>query len=107
MTRPYALSLVPERLWQAINPWTINMPIEINLGHAGDADLEREILDDIGSYGRQIGRIGDALEVLLRHFKPTDLTEAEQEALALLTAQLVEIRNIKQRSEGNRKTAST
>ena len=43
--------------------------INIDLGDTADSDLERKILDKVGSYGRQIGRIGDALEVILKHVK--------------------------------------
>jgi hypothetical protein len=69
---------------------------DIDLGHTKAPELEREILDDVGSYGRQIGRIGDAVEVLLRHFKPEGhITEAEQDAIAILRAQLAEVREIK------------
>jgi hypothetical protein len=61
--------------------------------------LQRQILEDVGSYGRQIGRMGDAVEVLLRHFKPDDrLSEAEQNAIVILKGQLAEIREIKQTS---------
>jgi hypothetical protein len=35
--------------------------INIDLGDTAESDLERKILDRVGSYGRQIGRIGDAL----------------------------------------------
>jgi len=48
---------------QTINPWTwffrgINQfgLININLGSSADPDLEQQILEDVGSYGRQIGR---------------------------------------------------
>ena len=34
----------------------------------GESDLERKLLDQVGSSG-QLGRIGDALEVILKHVK--------------------------------------
>lgn len=39
--------------------------VNIDLGNAGDEELEREILTQVGSYGRQIGQIADAVEVLI------------------------------------------
>jgi hypothetical protein len=40
--------------------------------------VEEDMLSDVGSYGKQIGRIGDALIVLLAHFHPkTPLTHDE------------------------------
>lgn len=40
--------------------------ININLGQSSDPDVEQEVLSDVGTQGKQIGRIGDALTVLLR-----------------------------------------
>jgi hypothetical protein len=36
-------------------------------GSAGRHGQEQAILDQVGSYGKQPGHIGDALQVLLRH----------------------------------------
>ena len=75
MSTPFQISLAPHQLWQAINPMTFNQQgaqfgfINIDLGNTAESDLERKILDKVGSYGRQIGRIGDALEVILKHVK--------------------------------------
>jgi hypothetical protein len=63
---------------QSINPFTAFFSpvgsqfsvVNINLGQSSDPDVEREVLSDVGTYGRQIGRIGDALIVLLAHFHP-------------------------------------
>lgn len=46
---------------------------------------------------RQLGRIGDALAVLIRHIKLEDLTQEENLALLLLQEQLREIERIKNR----------
>src|SRR5215469_9065545 len=63
----FNLSLAPSRLTQTINPWTFNLGslFTINLGDSGDPELEPRILDKVGSYGRQIGRLGDVLGILL------------------------------------------
>jgi len=65
-------------------------------GQTHEPELERAILDEVGSYGRQLGRLGDALEVLLRHANLDDLSDAEQGTLDILMGQLAEIRAIKQ-----------
>jgi len=75
--------------------------INIDLGGAGDASLERTILDNVGSYGRQIGRIGDALDVLLKHVKLENLTSDEQDALDILKGQLAAVRQAKARRRGS------
>ncbi len=102
MSKPFQISLAPQELWQAINPWTFSQQgsqfglININLGQTPDQDGEQEILDRVGSYGRQLGRIGDALEVLLNHLKLDGLSLAEQDALTVLKGQLAEVRQVKQ-----------
>jgi hypothetical protein len=61
---------------QSISPWTALFSplgnqlgvININLGQSSDPDVEQEVLSDVGTYGKQLGRIGDALIVLLRDF---------------------------------------
>ena len=101
MSTPFQISLAPDQLWQAINPWTFNQQgaqfglINIDLGNAGKSDLERKLLDRVGSYGRQLGRIGDALEVILKHVKLGDLKPEEQDALDILKGQLASVRQVK------------
>jgi hypothetical protein len=88
---------------QTINPWNWFMNlfgnqfglINIDLGKSSDPQLEEQILSDVGSYGRQIGQIGDALQVLIRHVNLTGLSSDEQRALNALQFQLEEINRLK------------
>jgi hypothetical protein len=102
MSKNFQISLAPQRLWQAINPWTFLQQgaqfgfINIDLGQTPHPETEQMILDDVGSYGRQLGRIGDALEVILNHVKLEGLSQAEKDALAILRGQLAEVRKVKQ-----------
>jgi hypothetical protein len=91
---------------QSINPWTAFFSpigsqlgvININLGQSSAPDVEQEMLSDVGSYGRQIGRIGDALIVLLAHFHPqSPLTPEETAAIAALKKMLNEVADVKQK----------
>lgn len=101
---PFRVALAPDQLWQAINPWSFYNQgaqvglVNISLGQTRYPDVERKVLDEVGSYGRQLGRIGDALEVLINHFDQTGLKQPEKDALAILAGQLAEIRKVKQRS---------
>jgi len=103
VTKAFQVSLAPEKLWQAINPWTFYQQgaqfglVNVNLGQTPRPDIEQAVLDEVGSYGRQLGRIGDALEVLLKHVKLEGLNKDEEDALTILSGQLAEIRNIKKR----------
>ena len=101
MSTPFQISLAPDQLWQAINPMTFNQQgaqfgfINIDLGNTAESDLERKILDKVGSYGRQIGRIGDALEVILKHVNLANLNPDEQDALDILKGQIAAVRQAK------------
>lgn len=103
MAKSFQLSLAPQKLWQAINPWSFYQQgaqfgfINIDLGHTNHPDVEQEILDDVGSYGRQLGRIGDVLEVLMNHVDRDKLDPKERDAIDVLRGQLAEVRKIKQR----------
>jgi len=105
MPNTFQLSLAPQKLWQAINPWTFYQQgaqfgfINIDLGQTAHPDVEQKILDEVGSYGRQLGRIGDALEVLLKHVQFKDAPSPEEmDALTILQGQLAEIRKVKDRA---------
>ena len=37
----------------------------VNLGRSSAPEVEADILENVGSYGRQLGRIGEVLEVLV------------------------------------------
>jgi hypothetical protein len=95
----FNVSLAPSRLDQVINPWTWN----INLGGSTDTVLERRLLDDVGSYGRQIGQLGDALGVLIDLVAPegvrNDLSQKQQDALAKALKQLELIDTLKRARE--------
>jgi len=89
---------------QSINPWTAFFSpigsqlgvININLGQSSDPDVEQEVLSDVGTYGKQIGRISDALIVLLAHFHPKRaLTSEEAAAIDALKDMLNKVADVK------------
>ncbi len=91
---------------QTINPWTsIFNPlgsqfglVNISLGRSSNPEIEQQVLDDVGSYGRQLGRIGDVLVVLLDHFKPDrPLTADETKRIDGLRDMLAEIEAVKRK----------
>lgn len=105
MSKPFQVSLAPDKLWQAINPWTFYGQgaqyglINIDLGQTPRPDIEQKILDQVGSYGRQLGRIGDALEVLLDNLNLRTLNDRERDVLAVLRGQLAEVRQVKRAAQ--------
>jgi hypothetical protein len=89
---------------QAINPWTAFMwPIagqtgsaNVRIGQSSEPAVEGDVLSDVASYGMQLGRIGDALIVLLAHFRPAaPLTKEETDAIDDLREMLVKIADVK------------
>jgi hypothetical protein len=69
-------------------------PITVNLGRSGSQATEKDALS-IASYGRQLGRIGDALIVLLKHVKLEHLSSDEEEAIVDLKCMLHEMAKLK------------
>jgi hypothetical protein len=89
---------------QSINPWTwLFNPVgsqiglvNIELGQSSNPAVEEEVLSDVASYGKQLGRIEDALLVLLAHFHPErKLTPAEEKALSDLKAIAIDVAAVK------------
>jgi hypothetical protein len=89
---------------QSINPWTwffnpvgsqVGL-VNIELGQSSNPAVEEEVLTDVASYGKQLGRIEDALLVLLAHFRPErPLTTEEEATISSLKMIIAEIAAIK------------
>lgn len=71
--------------------------INVMPGTSTNPAVEQQVVTDVGSYGKQLGRIGDVVAVLLRHL-PQDvkLAPEEQRAITDLKSMLNEIANIKE-----------
>ena len=94
--------LTPSWLSQSINRQLFQGAhfgfFNIELGQTQHPEIEQDILDEVGSYGRQLGRIGDAIEVLAKHIDRRKLSQEERDALTILEAQLAQIRAVKRRT---------
>jgi hypothetical protein len=85
---------VSQTFAQTFAPW---MNLTVNLGQSTNPEVEKDALC-VASYGKQLGRIGDALIVLLRHFEHKEkLDEAEKQAITDLQSMLNEIANVKEK----------
>jgi hypothetical protein len=89
---------------QSINPFTAFMTggqfglVNINLGQSSDPGVEAEVLSDVATYGKQLGRIGDALTVLLRYVNlPPSLGADEKQAIDALNDMLGKIATVKEK----------
>ena len=71
---------------QAINPWSWWFKftgqqvgfINVYEMESSDSEQERRIVEEVASYGKQLGRIVEALSVMLRHERFTDLNPDEK-----------------------------
>jgi hypothetical protein len=91
---------------QTINPWNwLFNPVgsqvglvNIELGPSSNPPVEEEILTSVASYGKQLGRIEDALEVLLAHFHTAKkLSAKEQGAIDDLKSLMNDIATVKKK----------
>src|SRR4051812_26978140 len=69
----------------------------VNLGRSSAPEVEADILENVGSYGRQLGRISDVLEVLVDRLPRESLNETECAAVEDFSAQMREIKRIKEK----------
>jgi hypothetical protein len=90
-----AFSLAPRQLTQPINPgWTFGNLIQVTEQNSSSPDTERAIVQR-HSYGRQIGRMMDAVDLLIEHApaavkkdkRAVALQEIEREVDAIKRAQ--------------------
>jgi hypothetical protein len=65
---------------------------------AGSPEVGAEILDRVGTYGRQLGQITDAMIVLLRHLPHrANLAPEQREAIVAFEKMANDIANIKEK----------
>jgi len=86
---------------QWINPITSFMSgnqVSVYLGESSAPEVEADILDRVGTYGKQLGQVADALIVLLRHLPDRDkLPPDEQAALSRFEEMAADVAAIKQK----------
>lgn len=66
----------PATDWQRF----INPQFNVTLNQ-GDAAIENHVLARAGSYGKQLGRVQEVLDVLLEHLLPPNLSATEQRSV--------------------------
>jgi hypothetical protein len=79
-----AFALAPHSLTQPINPgWTFGNVIQVTEQNSTAPDTEQQIVSR-HSYGRQIGRLMDAVALLLEHADATTQADARAEDFSAL-----------------------
>lgn len=92
------LQLAPSNLTQPIlSNWSFNL-FNVNLGASSNATVEQEALEKVGSYGRQIGHLAEAVELIIERFKlleSKDLSPQDKDVLRVFLGDASAIRQIK------------
>ncbi|GAA4032743.1 hypothetical protein [Actimicrobium antarcticum] len=89
---PWLDGLMSSSLQQSINPWSFLFKPSGQIGlfnvsmKSGDPEMERNIIENVASYGRQLGRLNDVMSVLINHMPINGLTPDERHALAAFKA---------------------
>jgi len=94
------LQLAPSSLTQPILPnWSFNL-FSVNLGTTSNAAVEQQALEQVGSYGKQIGHLAEALEVIIQTLQllgSKELSQNDRDALQVLLGDVAAVRKIKSR----------
>ena len=92
------LRLAPTSLNQPILPnWSFNL-FHVNLGASSNAAIEQEALQTVGSYGKQIGHLAEAVELIIGKLKlleSKDLSQSERDTLRIFLGEVSAVRKIK------------
>lgn len=92
------LQLAPSSFSQPILPnWSFNL-LNVNLGASSNATIEQEALQTVGSYGKQIGHLAEALELVIGKLKLLDskqLSPSERDTLQVFLGDVSAVRKIK------------
>lgn len=93
------LQMAPSSLYQPILPnWSFNF-LNVNAGVSSNASIEQDVLQNVGSYGKQIGHLAEALEVVIEKLKILEdksLTEDQKDALKVFLGDVAAVRQLKQ-----------
>jgi hypothetical protein len=96
------LQMAPTNLTQPILPnWSFNL-FNVNMGASSNAAIEQEALQTVGSYGKQIGHLAEALEIVIGKLDlldSKDVSVSEKDALRIFLADVSAIRKIKRTHE--------
>lgn len=92
------IQLAPTSLSQPILPnWSFPL-FQVNLGATSNAKVEQAALENVGSYGKQIGRLAEALEVVIHRLElldSADLSREDKDALQVFLGDVAAVRKIK------------
>ncbi len=100
----FAARFAPQTLVQPILPnWSLSL-FSVNLGASPRPEVEHAVLQQVGSYGRQIGHLAEALEVVIDKLALLDdagLPPAARDALKVFLGEVAAVRSVKAEARGS------
>jgi hypothetical protein len=105
-TQPFSsvFSLAPYKLAQMINPsYWLNSGTDqiglINISGAASSkpEVEADIIENVATYGRQLGRMTDLLKVMLKHQHADAWRDTDKEAVDAFESMTAKIAAVKSR----------
>ncbi len=92
------IQMAPENLNQPILPgWQFSL-FSVNLGATSDATVEKAAIRKVGSYGKQLGHLAEALEVVIEHLKLLEaegLSTAQKDVIRIFLGDVSKVRGLK------------
>jgi hypothetical protein len=92
------IQLAPSSLYQPILPgWQLSL-FSVNVGASSDADMEKAAIQQVGSYGKQLGHLAEALEIVIKHQKLLEsklLSDKQKDVLQVFLGDVSTIRAMK------------
>ena len=101
------IQFAPTTLEQPLLPgWQISL-FRVDLGESSNPEVEKAAIERIGSYGKQIGHLAVALEVVIEQLGllDADLDERKKDALKVLLGDVAGARSVKTRVDPARAAA--
>jgi hypothetical protein len=92
--------LAPTNLTQPILPdWFDHFSLlTVQVGESSGTDVESAALEKVGTYGKQIGHLAEALEVVINHLglmQDASLAQDKKDVLTVFLADVAAVRGIK------------
>ncbi len=85
-------NLAPYNLAQQILPWSFS---GVTVNYKGDANIEKNVIENVASYGKQLGILTDAVLKLANRSLPRKPDEPDEDPIARLHEIAVEIEKLK------------
>ena len=92
----------PGTLYQPILPgWQISL-FSVNLGQSSNPEVEKAVIAEVGSYGKQIGHLAEALEIVVERLQllGSDLSSTQKDALKVFLGDVAAARGVKAKTSG-------